>query len=557
MATVKQYKSRYGRMLTERSNVDVQNQAIAELFAPSRAQITQQRQMGDRMTQQLDSTGIFANVILAAALHSFLTNPSTKWASLKFSNQDLNDHPEARDFLEDAAERMLLGFRQSNFDAQVNESYLNLGPFGIGAQVAEEKDAAEAEEQQGFRGFRFESYNPGTYVLAENAQKRVDTVFHTDQMSVRAAADRFGENVLSDEARAALRKDEDMPLRLLHCVHPRRKQERGKTGMRQHPYASVWMEKDTDTKLLESGYNEFPFQVVRWSKVMGNPYGFGPGHIALSDVQTKNRARELGFRTWDKAIDPPMKVLDDGVLSDVDIRASGLTVVQRMDAIMPWESTTALNFQIDQFNHQELKTSIREMFFTDLLLALMARDSPQMTATEVVAKQQILMRLLGPTFGRLISELFNPLIDRAFGLMLRAGALPQVPEVVLFAVQQGQGDIEVEYEGPLARAQKQDDATLIATGIETAIGLFGEAAGDVIKMDDAMKRMLQATGFPADLVRNDEEIAERRQQRIEAMKEAQQGDDLEQAARTAAEAAKAAPLMEAVDQGSAAQQRAA
>lgn len=554
MPSVKQYKTRYERMLSERSNVDVQSQTIAELFAPSRAQITRKVEPGSSMTQKIfDSTAIFANVILAASLHSFLTNPSTKWASLKFANEELNEQPEAREFLEAAASRLLLGFRQSNFDAAVNESYLNLGAFGIGCQVAEEKDPDETEEEiEGFRGFRFEAFNPGTYTLAENAEKRVDTLYHTDQMSVRAAADRFGENVLSDEAKAALRKDEDMPLKLLHCVHPRRRQERGKTGTRQHPFASVWMELETDSKLLESGYQEFPFQVVRWGKVMGNPYGFGPGHMSLNDVQSKNRARELGFRTWAKAIDPPMKMLDDGVLSDVDIRASGLTIVQRMDAIQPWESTTPLNMQLDQFNHMELKTSIREMFFTDLLLALMSRDAPAMTATEVVAKQQILMRLLGPTFGRLISELFNPLIDRAFGLMLRAGALPELPEIVRVAAAQGQGDIEVEYEGPLARAQKQDDSMLIVQGIQTAVGLFGENAADVIKMDEAQKRMLEASGFPADLVRTDKEIAERREERVAAMQAEKQLDDLEQAARTAAEASKAQPLMDMVAQGEAA-----
>ena len=554
MPSVKQYKTRYERMLSERSNVDVQSQTIAELFAPSRAQITRKVEPGSSMTQKIfDSTAIFANVILAASLHSFLTNPYTKWASLKFANEELNEQPEAREFLEAAASRLLLGFRQSNFDAAVNESYLNLGAFGIGCQVAEEKDPDETEEEiEGFRGFRFEAFNPGTYTLAENAEKRVDTLYHTDQMSVRAAADRFGENVLSDEAKAALRKDEDMPLKLLHCVHPRRRQERGKTGTRQHPFASVWMELETDSKLLESGYQEFPFQVVRWGKVMGNPYGFGPGHMSLNDVQSKNRARELGFRTWAKAIDPPMKMLDDGVLSDVDIRASGLTIVQRMDAIQPWESTTPLNMQLDQFNHMELKTSIREMFFTDLLLALMSRDAPAMTATEVVAKQQILMRLLGPTFGRLISELFNPLIDRAFGLMLRAGALPELPEIVRVAAAQGQGDIEVEYEGPLARAQKQDDSMLIVQGIQTAVGLFGENAADVIKMDEAQKRMLEASGFPADLVRTDKEIAERREERVAAMQAEKQLDDLEQAARTAAEASKAQPLMDMVAQGEAA-----
>ncbi len=47
------------------------------------------------------------------------------------------------------------------------------------------------------------------------------------------------------------------------------------------------------------------------------------------------------------------------------------------------------------------------------------QNGPQMTATEVVQRNEEKMRLLGPVLGRLQSELLRPMIDRTFAILLR------------------------------------------------------------------------------------------------------------------------------------------
>ena len=49
----------------------------------------------------------------------------------------------------------------------------------------------------------------------------------------------------------------------------------------------------------------------------------------------------------------------------------------------------------------------------------MMQDGPQMTATEVIQRNEEKMRLLGPVLGRLQSELLKPLIDRVFAILLK------------------------------------------------------------------------------------------------------------------------------------------
>lgn len=57
--------------------------------------------------------------------------------------------------------------------------------------------------------------------------------------------------------------------------------------------------------------------------------------------------------------------------------------------------------------------------------------------------------MLGPVLERLNSEFLNRSIDRVFGIMLRAGLIPEPPEVL-----QGQ-TLKTEYISVLAQAQKQ------------------------------------------------------------------------------------------------------
>ena len=78
----------------------------------------------------------------------------------------------------------------------------------------------------------------------------------------------------------------------------------------------------------------------------------------------------------------------------------------------------------------------------------MLQQGPQMTATEVIQRNEEKMRLLGPVLGRLQSELLKPMIDRCFAILLRNNQFAQAPEFL-----SGQ-DIEIEYVSPLAKSTK-------------------------------------------------------------------------------------------------------
>ena len=70
---------------------------------------------------------------------------------------------------------------------------------------------------------------------------------------------------------------------------------------------------------------------------------------------------------------------------------------------------------------------------------LLITESRNMTATEVMSRNEEKMRILGPVMGRLQSELLQPMIIRVFSIMLRNKLFSPAPEIL-----NGQ-EIDVEY----------------------------------------------------------------------------------------------------------------
>ena len=78
-----------------------------------------------------------------------------------------------------------------------------------------------------------------------------------------------------------------------------------------------------------------------------------------------------------------------------------------------------------QILERKLEEKIERIFYWD---QLQLQGDKLMTATEVERRLELMRRVLGPTLGRFESELLSPLLNRCFGLMYRAGALPPPPE---------------------------------------------------------------------------------------------------------------------------------
>ena len=510
---------RYKTMEGQRSTWEHHWQEILDYVLPRKAEVSFVRAKGEKRTEVLyDSTAITAVNLLAASLQGTLTSPSLPWFSLKLRDAELNLDRDVQLYLEDTAKRMYNVFNESNFNTEVHEMYLDLVSIGTGALFVE-------ESKDGFStgGIHFNALHIAEFYISENVNGRVDTLYRKYKLSARQAVQEFGEDNVGEKILKAAKEKPDKEFNFIHAVEPTEDYERA-TGKAETklPFHSCHVCIEDKMKVKLGGYEEFPYLVPRWSKATGEIFGRSPSYNALPDIKTLNKAVEIGLKAWAKAIDPPLLVQDDGVIGRVRMTPGGISVVRNDGAVKPLQIGT--NWQITDLKENQLRTAIRQAYYSD---QLQLQDGPQMTATEVQVRYELMQRLLGPTLGRFQTEFLNPLIERVFGIMVRNNALTEQPEIADGAT------FDIEYVGPLARSQRMEEATAIDRVYQLVFNVAqaDPTILDIVDNDTAVRVRAELLGVPKTVLRSEEDVAAIRANRAEQQ---QMQQEMQMAAQTTA-----------------------
>ena len=531
MANYEYIKKRLDRLGQERGTWEVNWQEILDYVMPRKADVVTLRTRGEKRTEVLfDSTAITANNLLAASLQGTLTSPSLPWFSIKLRDEELNENRDVQLWLEDTARRMYDTFNETNFNTEVHEMYLDLCSIGTAALFVE-------EGSKGFDtdGIHFNCLHIAEYYIEESIDGKVDTLYRKYKLTARQAVQEFGFDNVGEKIQTASKERPDHKFNFIHAVEPTADYERstGKSATKLKFHSCHVCEEDKMV-VRTGGYNEFPYLVPRWSKATGEIFGRSPSFNALPDIKTLNKAVEIGLKAWAKAIDPPLLVQDDGVIGRVRMTPAGITVIRNDGAVKPLQIGT--NWQITDLKENQLRTAIRQAYYSD---QLQLQEGPQMTATEVQVRYELMQRLLGPTLGRFQSEFLNPLIERVFGIMYRAGALMKEPDII-------QGTkIDVEYLGPLARSQRMEESVAIERLYSLAMNIaqIDPAIMDNIDHDEAVRLRGKLLGVPKTVLRGKDDVDNMRTMRAEQAQMAQMAQEQQALGKAQKDQAQAAKIL--------------
>ena len=514
---------RYDRLKSQRQNWETHWQEVADYMQPRKADVTKTRSRGDKRTELIfDSSPIQAVELLAASLHGMLTNPSTPWFSLRFKEEDIEFEDEAKEWLESATEQMYIAFGRSNFQQEIFELYHDLITFGTATMFIEED-----EEDI----LKFSTRHINEVYIAENDKGRVDTIFRKFKMSARAAIQKFGTNV---DFESIQKKNPYEEVDIIHAIYPRDDFDVTKQDKQNMPFESVYMTGKGE-ELSVSGFREFPFVIPRYLKASHEIYGRSPAMTALPDVKMLNEMSKTTIKAAQKQVDPPLLVPDDGFILPVRTVPGGLNFYRSgtRDRIEPLNigANNPLGLNIEE----QRRNAIRNVFYVN---QLMMQQGPQMTATEVIQRNEEKMRLLGPVLGRLQSELLKPLIDRAFNILLRKNVFKPAPEFLAGK------DVEIENVSPLAKAQKSTELQSIMRGIEI-MGSIANVAPvfDYVNFDKLVRHLMDIVGVPQKVLKPQSQVNAERQQKEQQQQEMQQMQQLQQVAEAGG---KIAPLAKAL-----------
>ena len=518
--------ARYDRLKTGRQNWETHWQEVADYMQPRKADVTRTRSRGDKRTELIfDSSPIQAVELLASSLHGMMTNPSTPWFSLRYKDQGLDSDDEAKLWLEGVTDTMYTAFNRSNFQQEIFELYHDLITFGTAAMFIE-------EDQDDL--LKFSTRHINEIYITENDKGRIDTVYRRFKITLRAAFQQFGEK-LSEEARNKVEKDPFDEIDILHAVYPRQDFDPTKKDKKNMEFESTYVEYKNGNELSVGGFMEFPFVVPRYLKASHEIYGRSPAMTALPDVKMLNEMSKTTIKAAQKQVDPPLLVPDDGFLLPVRTVPGGLNFYRSgtRDRIEPLN--IGANNPLGLNMEEQRRTAIRNVFYVDQLLL---QQGPQMTATEVIQRNEEKMRLLGPVLGRLQSELLKPMIDRCFAILLRNNQFAPAPDFL-----SGQ-DIEIEYVSPLAKAQKGTELSSITRAMEILGSLSNVApVFDYINFDALVKHVADLVGVPQKVLKLQSQVNAEREQQAQLAEQQAQMQQMQQAAEAGG---KIAPLAKAL-----------
>ena len=230
------------------------------------------------------------------------------------------------------------------------------------------------------------------------------------------------------------------------------------------------------------------------------------------------------------------------VIGSVNLFPGGVTEVDTGGKVEP-----IFNVGIDVANVQAkiqfVSESIKRAYSADLFLMLDNIDSGQMTAREVMERTQEKMQQLGPVVERLQSEFLNPIIERTYGILDRAGIFPPIDEQT--AEMLNGMDVKIEYISPLAQAQKMSSLVNIEQYYAFIMSLAQGNANIVQKFnfEEAADIYGVNLGVPARVIRSNDDyqkIMEQQQQAQQEQEEQAQALQMAQLAPQMAGAAKQA-----------------
>ena len=364
----------------------------------------------DNVATLFDATASDAADNLAASIYTLLTPPESMWLQL-VPESDLS--PDA----EYATHVLRAHLNDSNFYTTIHQCYMDLVVLGTACLFMGQNPIGASS------AFSFSAIPMSDIAILPNA------VFHTTSMSARDVMEKYPTWTPPANLRDAIKKDPELNLKLVQSL----------VGTE----FTAWLDVggDIENNIVSSGtFETNPYIIFRWSVVSGELYGRGPVMRALPDIKTANKVVELVLKNATIAVSGIWQADDDGVINLNNINLTpGAIIPKAVGSSGLTPLTSGANFDVSQIILKDLRDRIRHTLLADRLGLLSEKE---MTATEILARNADMMRILGATYGRLLHEFIRPLCDRGLQILSARGLIEPIKL---------NSDAELKYIAPIAQ----------------------------------------------------------------------------------------------------------
>ena len=429
-----------------------------------------------------DGTALDAVDGLAASIMGNLTPNFTPWFGVKAGIECTDDQIKILTPALEATTKILHNhLNRSNFIVEFHQTILDLVVAGT-ACLAVEEEMIGANS-----AFKFSAIPLNAVTLAEDSKGRLSKTYRILSLTKAEIESRYKISELLDVVPLKHSKKPDENYEILESVEPH--------GTEFILRASLLEDGNFKGGIFEKIIPYTPYINFRWMKSPSEIYGRSPVMKALPDIKTANKVVELVLKNASIAVTGIWQAEDDGILNPANIQlVPGAIIPKAMGSkgLTPLEMPG--RFDVSQLILNDLRARIRHALLVDRLPQI---DGQKMTATEIIERSSEMNLLLGATYGRLQTELLEPLIHRLYSILRGRGEIIDLPLDGRLA--------EIEYRSPLARAQSATYAKDIL-GFLNDVSTLGEQAMAAIDITRTVRYLADIMGVPSDVVRDNFEI---------------------------------------------------
>lgn len=469
----------------------------------------------ERTPGQLNGLDIFdhtASVGLdrfTAAYTGMIIPRGERYHTLTSTSSALNDEPAWLAWVEDAVDK-LFAARYSplaGFDPEANMNIRSIGSYGSGPFWIDEHPG---------RGMFYKTLHLSECYIDEDYTGRVDTLHRKFKLNVRQAAQMFG----SENLTARLREDFDngkfdREHEFLHVVRPRHDRDPERFDFRSMAIESRYICLTDKAQVREGGYNTRPFAFSRYVTGPRERYGRSPAIQVMGAIRTINAMAKTILRGGQKAVDPPLLVPEDGVLSSIH-NAPGKATVGGLDfagnpQVVPLQTGGALGLGMEMLEQE--RGPVRDAFL-EQVWTLVTDRRDRMTATEVLEIARMQGMLLAPMASRQEVEWLGPMIERELDILIRNRVIPPPPP----EFREEGAQIKIIYDNPLSRASKAEEAIGFGRLLEmlAPIAAIDPSVYDEISTERAPRELAKALAVRSAYLATPEEAEAKREARAQS-----------------------------------------
>lgn len=511
------------RFETKRALYEPDFRKCADYFCPNREESLVELPGKSRGRKVYDGTPVAARKVWASGMEGNLLGRSIKWLSLKLANDKLMDNRDVKLWLEEKVHLMASALKKSNFYGQLNPFFTDGGWHGS-------PNMYSWEDRKSGR-LIFDVENPWNVWFELNQAGVPDVVHRKFKLSAKQAIERFGKDEVSDEIRneVEVNKKPDTEFEFVHAIYPNESWDPASIDNLRKRYANVYVEVKTKHIARRKGQNTLGPAIWLVRRLSGRTYGISPALDALVEALKGQQMSRTNTIAAHRMVEPSYNV-PEAMKDTVDLSPNSHNYYDDPAAIISAiNSGIQLPAGIDR--EERVQKAVERHFDVDFF-TMLTQSEREKTAYEIMQMQGEQATLMGPQVGT-FNDFLDVIIERVDDLETEAGRMPDMPAILEDHLNE---EIDIEYVGPLAQAQKKMHKLQgIQQGLEAARPILemDSTAADRIDFDATIDEVLEASAFPEKAKRSDEDVAAIRERRAAAQQQAQQAEMMEQAANAA------------------------